>query len=387
MANENDLKKKIKALQEENNLLKQIISHMPGNVYWKDTKGFYLGCNKQAAKLVGFKDGTEIVGKTIYDLADLKLAKKIDKTDQKIMRGKKEITLEEEGFDVKKQPATYLSVKAPVFNQQKKVSGLVCVSVDITNIKRAEKALIDAKNKAEEMNRLKSEFIYSVEHDIRAPFSGIHAMSTILAREEKDPAKKEALESIASSSKASLNYATRLLSFAKIEQEFSQVNLKAFSLNALLKSVIEMERPSAQVKNLQLSTRISSNIPDMIVSDPDRLKGILINLVNNAIKFTHEGFVKIEVESVKKNKSNENNFMLNFSVSDSGIGMTTDKQNFIAEKFFRLNPNQQGLYPGFGLGFPVIKKFINELQGKIKIESALGKGTRFSFIIPAQSSL
>jgi two-component system aerobic respiration control sensor histidine kinase ArcB len=384
MANDkdDDVQKKIEALEEENNFLKQIISHIPGNVYWKNKKGVYLGCNKNSAVLAGLKSEADIVGKTLYDFADGEVAKKIDKTDQKIMKGKKEVVVEDEWIDHDRKSAIYLSVKSPLFNQEGAVSGLLCVSVDITNIKRAEQALIEAKNKAEEMNRMKSEFIYSVEHDIRAPFSGIHAMSMILARQETDPDKKEALESIANSSKASLNYATRLLSYAKIEQEFNQVILKSFSISALIKSVIDMETPFAQAKGFKLITDISSKIPDMIISDPDRLKGILINLVSNSIKFTQQGFVKIEVVLVKKDKKN---LVLNFSVQDTGVGISHEKHHFISEDFFRVNPHQQGLYPGFGLGFPVIKKFINELQGEIKIESSVGKGTTFSFTIPVRS--
>jgi transcriptional regulator with PAS, ATPase and Fis domain len=106
MANDkdDDVQKKIEALEEENNFLKQIISHIPGNVYWKNKKGVYLGCNKNSAVLAGLKSEADIVGKTLYDFADGEVAKKIDKTDQKIMKGKKEVVVEDEWIDHDRNP-------------------------------------------------------------------------------------------------------------------------------------------------------------------------------------------------------------------------------------------------------------------------------------------
>jgi len=374
MKNIAPLKRKIKELEEENNFLKQIISYLPGNVFWKNTKGVYLGCNKNTVGFAGVP-----LGKTIYDLLDEKTAKKIDKTDQKIMREKKEVTLEETGYDAQGKPATFLSIKAPLLDKAQNVSGLVGVSMDITRIKQAELALIDAKNKAEETNRIKSEFVYTVEHDIRSPFSGIHAMSSLLARQETDPDKKEALESIANSSKASLDYATRLLAFAKIEEEFNRAVSKPFSISALIQSVVEIQLPFANAKGLRLLTVISSKIPEKVISDPDRLKGILINLVNNALKFTSQGHVKISVDLIKKKSLQR---YLEFSVEDTGIGLTPGKQYFINEKFFHTNSSSNGPLSGFGLGFPVVKKFVSDLHGEIKIKSEEGKGTMITFTVP-----
>ncbi len=381
MKNNEMLEKKIKELEEENSLLKQIIAYLPSNIFWENKDGVYMGCNRSVVKLLKLSSEADIVGKTVYDFADPELARNVDKTDKRIMKEKKEVMLEEEGFDTDRKPATYLSMKAPLLDNNRNVMGLLCVSMDITKIKAAELALIEAKNKAEETNRIKSEFIYTVEHDIRAPFAGIHAMSSLLSRQETDPDKKEALESIATSSKASLDYATRLLSFAKIEEDFKQIVEKPFSVRELVQSVIEIQVPSAQTKGLKLEQYIAADIPDKIVSDPERLKSILINLVNNAIKFTAQGFVKIEVSAIKK-KSGERK--LKFSVRDTGVGLTPGKQYFINENFFRANHEPHGLLPGFGLGFPVIKKFISDLRGEIKIKSVEGKGTVIAFTIPFQ---
>ncbi|HEV2613232.1 MAG TPA: ATP-binding protein [Gammaproteobacteria bacterium] len=385
MKNNVALKRKIKALEEENNFLKQIISRLPGNIYWKNKQGFYMGCNKNAAKLVNLNSEADIVGKTIYDLVGpqfAELGKEIDKTDKRIMQAKKEVTLEEIGFDSHRKPATYLSIKAPLFDQTQKVSGLVCASMDISRIKEAERILREAKNKAEETSRLKSELVNIVEHDIRAPFCGIHAMSSLLARQETDPDKKEALESIANSSKASLDYATRLLSFAKIEEEYSEVQFKVFSVTALIQSVVAIELPFAQAKGLELLTAISWQIPEKVISCPDRLKGILINLISNALKFTSQGYVKINADFIKKKGLQ---CYLEFSVEDTGIGLPPGKQHFINENFFRANSTSQGLLPGFGLGLPVVKKFVSDLKGEIEIKSKEGKGTVIIFTIPIEN--
>lgn len=375
----NDLQRKVKHLEQENDYLKQIISLMPGNVYWKNKKGCYLGCNKNAADLVGLKTQEDIVGKTLYDLVPHSMAQSVDKTDKRIMRKKKEERVEELGFDVSRNPATYLSVKTPLYNKKQKVTGLLCVSVDITVSKLAEKALREAKEKAEEMNRMKSEFIHNMEHDIRTPFSGIYSMSSILAKQEMDLEKKEALQLISQSSKELLEYANHILAFAQIEEAFHQSVLKHFSIRKLVQSVITMEKPPAKIKALELIATISDNVPDTVCGDPARLKGILINLISNAIKFTKKGRVTVNVTVTEKNKKT---LLLSFEIKDTGIGIPKEKQHSIYDKFFRLNSSHKDPLEGFGLGLQVVKKFITELGGALHLESTLGKGSVFTVKLP-----
>lgn len=375
----NALKRKIKELEQEVDYLRQIIEHIPTHVYWKNKQGVYLGCNNAQAKTLGLSSSEDIIGKTASQLLGPALGSHHEKIDKLIMRDKKEERVEEASFDSERNPATYLSIKAPLYNKKHSVFGLLGVSMDITKIKNAENALRDAKEKAEEVSRMKSEFIHNMEHDIRTPFAGIYGMSEILARQETDPEKKEALELIAASSKELLEYANHILAFAQIEEEYKKVTTRTFSITNLVKSVIAMERPPAKNKGLTLTYTPSEDIPNVVVGDSGRVKGILINLISNAIKFTEQGGIEISVDVVKKQ---QDDIFISFSIHDTGIGIPKDKQKSIYEKFFRVNASNKGIYKGFGLGLQVVKKFVEELNGELTLESTEGVGSTFTFVLP-----
>lgn len=360
-----------------------ILDVLPENFYWTNKNGVVLGCNNNQAKLFGFESSEDITGKSIRDIGnklgwDKKTAATVRKNDLAVMRTKIPLKAEETCvLDGKLR--TFLSYKHPLIDTKKRVMGVFGITVDITEQKELETALRIAKEKAEEASQMKSEFIHNMEHDIRTPFAGIYSMSHALAAQENDAEKKEALTLIADSSKELLEYANHILAFAQIEEEFNKVISKPFSFQNLVKSIITMEGPPARNKKIQLNYTISKNMPETVLGDPDRLKGILINLTSNAIKFTEKGSVSITVDLLKKKK---NEAIISLSVKDTGIGIPKDKQKSIYDKFFRVNPSNQGIYKGFGLGLKVVKKFVEELNGEIDLDSTVGKGTTFTLTLP-----
>jgi two-component system aerobic respiration control sensor histidine kinase ArcB len=355
-----------------------ILDVLPENFYWTNRDGIILGCNNNQAKFFGFQSSENAIGKSIYGMKSHEnSAETMKKNHLKVMRTRVPIKVEETCL-VDGHTRTFLSYKNPLINNKKQVMGVFGVTVDITEQKELENALRVAKEKAEEISRMKSEFIHNMEHDIRTPFAGIYGMSLALAMQETQEEKKEALTMIANSSKELLEYASHILAFAQVEEEFNQVLSKKFSLHKLVQSVTSMELPPAKNKGLELSYEIANNIPETLIGDPDRVKGILINLISNAIKFTEKGSVFINIELVKKTK---NNIILAFEVKDTGIGIPKEKQKSIYEKFFRINPTNQGIYKGFGLGLKIVKKFIEELNGEIDLESTPGEGTTFTFAL------
>lgn len=359
-----------------------VLDVLPENFYWTNKEGVILGCNNNQAKFFGLQSSTSLIGKTIYETAEKsgwgkEAVDALRKNHAKVMRTQNPLKVEEiciiDGI-----PKTFLSYKNPLINNKKHVMGVFGVTVDITEQKELEKTLRVAKEKAEEINRMKSEFIHNMEHDIRTPFAGIYGMSAVLARRETDPEKKEALELIANSSEELLNYANHILSFAQVEEEFSHIIVKEFDLHKLIKSIISIERPAAKNKGIELNYTIAKNIPVTLASDANRLRSILINLISNAIKFTKKGSVSLDIKLAHKNKKN---LAISFAIKDTGMGIPKDKQKYIYDKFFHINP-EQGMYKSFGLGLKVVKKFIEELHGELELESTIGKGTTFTFIIP-----
>ena len=360
-----------------------ILDVLPENFYWADKNGVVLGCNNNHAKLFGFSSSEGLIGKTIYDAAEKAGWNKetidaLKKNHLKVMRTRDAMKVEETCL-MDGTLRTFLSYKNPLINNKKQIMGVFGVTVDITEQKALENALRIAKEKAEEISRMKSELIHNMEHDIRTPFAGIYGLSAALAMQEPQGEKKEALTMIANSSKELLEYASHILAFAQVEEEFNHVLSKKFSLHNLVEAVTAMELPPAKNKGLKLTYKIAENIPETVMGDPERLKGILINLISNAIKFTEKGSVLINIGLIKKNK---NSVILSFEIQDTGIGIPKDKQKAIYEKFFRINPTNQGIYKGFGLGLKIVKKFVEDLNGEIDLESTAGEGTTFTFTLP-----
>ena len=224
-------------------------------------------------------------------------------------------------------------------------------------MKDIEAELRIAKEKAEEANRLKMEFIQNMEHDIRTPFSGIFGLASTLLRREQDEKKKEYLSYITQSAKELLDYCNGILDFSKIEFGEPIVS-KRFNLTEAIERVTNMELAAAKNKNLSLTYELIDT-PKYLLGDEHRLIRILVNLLSNAIKFTEQGQVKLTVKGYEQNPKK---IILKFTVEDTGIGIHPDKQKIIGQKFVRLLPSNKGIYKGLGLGLPVVKQYINDLE-------------------------
>ena len=170
--------------------LQQILMLIPGNVYWKDKDGHYLGCNSQQLQVAKIKSLSEILGKTDKDLYSEEIARCIMKNDREIIEKQQEKTLEEVGIDAEGNETVYLTKKSPLYYEFGKVIGLVGIGLDITEKKKAEEVIIQAKIAAEEANKAKTEFIMNMSHDLRTPLAGIIGLSNIQAKEETDTQDK-----------------------------------------------------------------------------------------------------------------------------------------------------------------------------------------------------
>jgi PAS domain S-box-containing protein len=268
----------------------------------------------------------------------------------------------------------------PIYDETGACCGVTGVAIDITKEKQAEEALRLAKEEAEKATKLKSEFIRNMEHDVRTPFNGIWGLASYLWEHEPEGEKKELLGDITQSAKELLDYCNGILDFSRIEHGSLPVIEKKFDTKTFMENIIAVETPAAKVKKLELLLDYPSNIPSYVMGDQYRLQRILINLVSNAIKFTKTGYVKLGVKLAKQ--QSERIVLLAFSVEDTGIGIPQEKQDFIYEKFAKVNPSNEGIYRGSGLGLRIVKQFIEELNGEIDLESEIKKGSKFICTIP-----
>ena len=364
-------------------MLEDIIAVMPGHVYWVDKDNVYLGCNDLQAKSAGLKSRKDIIGLKNKDLPwSLNQGAKpevIDKANFQIMQSGEAITIEEPAILKDGTKATFLSSKVPLKNDQDEVVGMVGISIDITDRKKQEVELHKAKKVAVEANQMKSNFISNMEHDIRSPFVPIVTFSRALSDTEQDPQKKQYLKFIMDAGNELLNYCNGILDFSRLEAGTLAVLDKKFSLPELLERILKIERITAKHANLTLDFQYDKQIPDVLLGDHVRIERILLNLLSNAIKFTDQGSVSLSVELAAQE---EHNVLVRFTVTDTGIGIPADKQDYIFERFSRLTKSNQGKYKGMGVGLPIVKQFMAELDGEIDLVSEPGKGTTFSCMIP-----
>jgi len=338
---------------------KNILRVMPGNVYWKDREGRYLGCNINLLKIHGYQE-EDIIGKTYEDIFKPKVAEHLRNQDMKIMASGQSFSLEEEGYDINKKPATYLS---------------------------AEKATKKAKEEAEAANAVKGQFIENMQHDLRTPTAGIYGMMKIYADREKDPEKKKMFSIMSESAKELLRLLDGVLRFTHIESRNLPILEKKFHIRKVIDQLIALEKPAAVEKGLRLTTRVDKNVPNIVKGDDTRLHDILINLLSNAIKFTQRGSVSIQVKQ-KKDKKVKNKVLIKFIITDTGMGISKAQQVRVYEKFVKLDPsNRCGTYRGSGLGLTVVKQFVDDLGGEIDLISQVGKGSKFTIVLPFALSM
>ncbi len=368
-----------KDLEEKIRHLDSIIALLPGHVYWLDRSNVLEGCNDLQAQALKLSSRKAIIGKRILDLLPYDQAIALDSVNLRVMETGEPYTGEEKA-DMASGPGIYLSKKVPLYGQTGEVIGLLGVSFDITDRKRMEKELKLAKEKAELADQTKTDFIRNIEHDIRTPLCGIKSVTKYLETIETDAKKKTFLSDIEIATNELLNYLDNIMEFSQINTGASPVILKEFDLEQVIKGIINLELAAAKDKRLELILNYEAGLPNKVIGDRFRLHRMLLNLVNNAIKFTDHGYVKINVSLVEQ--VTENEVVLRIAVEDTGIGIAKKNHELIYEKFTRCDPSNKGIYKGTGLGLWIVKQFIMDLDGQIYLESELGKGSQFTCVLP-----
>src|SRR5262249_42367377 len=221
-----------------------------------------------------------------------------------------------------------------------------------------------AKKRAEEATRAKSEFLANMSHEIRTPMNAMIGMAELATRITRE--QREYLSAIQSSADTLLALVNDLLDFSKIEARKLQLDHVAFKLRDALEDTMRVLAPRAHKKGIELACRIHPEVPDTLVGDPLRLRQIVVNLVGNAIKFTDDGEVLLQVQpKVRQDEKAQ----LHFSVRDTGIGIPVDKQQIIFEAFSQADSSTTRRYGGTGLGLAISAQLVELMDGTISLES------------------
>ena len=358
------------ALRESQKNLQTIIHHTPMVLWSANKDGVFTVSDGLGLKSFGLKPD-ELVGKSAYDLY----------RDNFDFLDKFRRALNGESFQLEVEVGSfwYDSYISPVYDEVGNIIGVAGLSTEITEKKKSEKEKTEAlfrERSAVEASEMKSKFLANMSHEIRTPLNGVIGMTSFLLKTDLNAEQKEYCETIRSSGDILLALVNDVLDLSKAESGMLILENIDFDLVQIVSEALKTQAPLAMEKNLLIPETAFDSVPPYLKGDPSRLRQILINLINNAVKFTSAGSVRVEVRLDQKK--------VRFEVIDTGVGIPSTKASHIFEAFAQADSSTNRRFGGTGLGLSICQHLVSLMGGNIGVQSEVGRGSCFWFEIPLQ---
>lgn len=364
-------------LDEAKAIYHSLVESLPINVFRKDRQGRIIFGNQKYCSSFGLPS-EDVLGKTDHDLFDHKWADKYQKDDHWVLQTGLPF------HDIEHHPdpdgeVRYVEVlKAPVTDGDGRRIGIQGMYWDVTARKQAEIAIEKARDLAEAASQAKSDFLANVSHEIRTPMNAIIGMTSLLLDSPVDREQYGFLSMIQQSSESLLGLINDILDFSKIESGKLSIETSKFDLRDLLGDTMRTLAYRADKKEIELLVNFDPAIPDSLIGDIGRIRQVIVNLVGNAVKFTSEGHVSVDVGCQDIDSAR---VRLDFSVTDTGIGIPEEKITKIFKEFEQADTSITRNYGGTGLGLAIASRLVELMGGELEVSSEPGKGSRFYFSV------
>ncbi len=352
-------------------LLMEVLNLLPNPVSVKNANHDWVEVNDAFCRFVGLPR-EDLIGQPDREVFPNEQADIFREIDDRVLETRTQIVTTEQISNAAGD-LRWVESSTSFFQDAAGSAFIVSILTDVTELKKQEAELEDARKTALNASKSKTEFLANMSHEIRTPMNGVLGMSQVLRRTTLDGEQVEIVEMIERSGEALLTVINDILDFSKIEAGKLAIDSEPFSLSAVLDDVAALLGSGANEKGIELITDISRDVPDEVVGDAGRIRQILTNLVGNAIKFTTEGHILVRIAG-----SGENGYAhLAITVDDTGIGIPEDKLETVFHQFEQADASATRRFGGTGLGLSICRSLVEAMAGQIGVTSTFGVGSTF----------
>jgi two-component system, sensor histidine kinase and response regulator len=388
------------ALERERFLLTSLMQNIPDNIFFKDCDGRYLRINRAMADRFGLNFPEDAVGKSASDFFGAANSERIKRDEQQLIKTGQPVVGEEELIEWPNGSQTWVSViQMPIREDDGTIAGLFGLSHDISDQKLAQQAMQQARDAAEAASEAKSNFLANMSHEIRTPMNAIIGMTELVLDTSLQPTQREYLSMVQESGESLLSVINDILDFSKIEAGRLELDPRPFSLRENIGDTLKSLAVRAHRSQIEVACHIGPDVPEFLNGDAGRLRQVVINLVGNAIKFTEDGEVVVDVSNCtadfgasvqvadsdfaesSADEATTDSIWLHFQVKDTGVGIAKEKLKRIFEAFEQADTTMTRRYEGTGLGLAISSRLVELMDGRIWVESEIDEGSTFHFTV------